>query len=92
MILPEPGEDTGIGMYEQNLCSEYHLRTAPYNGTGVYLVSDKYIALISRIVPCGVREAMHLIDAITKNEWDIQPDKAHCDTCLSKPPGGAGYQ
>lgn len=73
-------DGTRFDMYEQNLLSEYHLRYASYGGIGYYLVSDKYIALFSRFIPCGVREAMHLIDAIIENESDIQPDSVHGDT------------
>ena len=73
-------DGTRFDMYEQNLLSEYHLRYASYGGIGYYLVSDKYIALFSRFIPCGVREAMHLLDAIMENESDIQPDKVQGDT------------
>lgn len=73
-------DGTRFDMYEQNLLSEYHLRYASYGGIGYYLVSDKYIALFSRFIPCGVREAMHLIDAIIENESDIQPDSVQGDT------------
>ncbi|MVF14919.1 Tn3 family transposase [Ketobacter sp. MCCC 1A13808] len=73
-------DGTLFDMYEQNLLSEYHLRYASYGGIGYYLVSDKYIALFSRFIPCGVREAMHLIDAIIENESDIQPNNVQGDT------------
>ncbi len=73
-------DGTRFDMYEQNLLSEYHLRYASYGGIGYYLVSDKYIALFSRFIPCGVREAMHLIDAIIENESDIQPNNVQGDT------------
>ena len=48
--------------------------SASYGGIGYYLVSDQYIALFSRFIPCGVREAMYLIDSIIDNESDIQPE------------------
>lgn len=73
-------DGTRFDMYEQNLMSEYHLRYASYGGIGYYLVSDKYIALFSRFIPCGVREALHLIDGILENTSDIQPDTIHGDT------------
>jgi len=73
-------DGTRFDMYEQNLLSEYHLRYASYGGIGYYLVSDKYIALFSRFIPCGVREAMHLLDAIIENESDIKPNKVQGDT------------
>ncbi len=73
-------DGTRFDMYEQNLLSEYHLRYASYGGIGYYLVSDKYIALFSRFIPCGVREAMYLIDAIIDNNSDIQPHAVQGDT------------
>ena len=73
-------DGTRFDMYERNIMSEYHLRYASYGGIGYYLVSDKYIALFSRFIPCGVREALHLIDGIMENTSDIQPDTIHGDT------------
>ena len=73
-------DGTRFDMYEQNIMSEYHLRYASYGGIGYYLVSDKYIALFSRFIPCGVREALHLLDGILDNTSDIQPDTIHGDT------------
>jgi len=67
-------------MYEQNMLSEYHVRYASYGGVGYYRVSDKYIALFSRFIPCGVREAVHLIDGLMENKSDIQPNAIHGDT------------
>lgn len=73
-------DGTRFDMYEQNLLSEYHIRYASYGGVGYYLVSDNYIALFSRFIPCGVREAVHLIDGLMENESDIQPTRIHGDT------------
>jgi TnpA family transposase len=73
-------DGTRFDMYEQNIMSEYHLRYASYGGIGYYLVSDKYIALFSRFIPCGVREALHLLDGILENTSDIQPKTIHGDT------------
>jgi TnpA family transposase len=73
-------DGTRFDMYEQNLVSEYHVRYASYGGIGYYLVSDKYIALFSRFIPCGVREYVHLLDGIMENDSDIQPSTVHGDT------------
>lgn len=73
-------DGTRFDMYEQNLLSEFHLRHASYGGVGYYLVRDNYIALHSRFIPCGVREAAHLIDGLMENESDIQPTLIHGDT------------
>ncbi len=73
-------DGTRFDMYEQNLVSEYHVRYASYGGIGYYLVSDKYIALFSRFIPCGVREYLHLLDGIMENDSDIKPSIVHGDT------------
>lgn len=73
-------DGTRFDVYAQNLMSEYHIRYASYGGIEYYLVSDKYIALFSRFIPCGVHEALHLIDGIMENQSDIQPRQVHGDT------------
>jgi TnpA family transposase len=45
-----------------------------------YHVSDTYIALFSHFIPCGVWEAVYILDGLLKNESDIQPDVLHADT------------
>ena len=70
-------DGTKWDLYEQNLLSEYHLR---YGGIGYYHVSDTYIALFSHFIPCGVWEAVHILDGLLKNRSDIQPDILHADT------------
>lgn len=39
-----------------------------------------YIALFSRFIPCGAHEAVYILDALIRNESDIQPDTVHGDT------------
>lgn len=73
-------DGTHFDMYEQNLVSEYHVRYVSYGGIGYYMVSDKYIALFSRFIPCGVREYLHLLDGIMENNSDIDPSTVHGDT------------
>jgi TnpA family transposase len=67
-------------LYEQNLLSEYHIRYGGYGGIGYYNVSDTYIALFSHFIPCGVWEAVYILDGLRKNKSDIQPDVLHADT------------
>jgi TnpA family transposase len=67
-------DGTKWNLYEQNLLSEYHIRYGGYGGIGYYHVSDKYIALFSHFIPCGVYEAVYILDGMIKNESDIQPD------------------
>lgn len=67
-------------VYEQNLLAEYHIRYGGYGGLGYYHVSDNYIALFSRFIPCGVYEAVYILDAIFENETDLEPDTIHADS------------
>jgi TnpA family transposase len=73
-------------LYEQNLLSEYHIRYGGYGGIGYYHVSDTYIALFSHFIPCGVWEAVYLLDGLLKNLSDIQPDTIHGDTQAQSTP------
>lgn len=79
-------------IYEQNLLSEYHIRYGGYGGIGYYHVSDMYVALFSHFIPCGVYEAIYILDGLMKNESDVQPDTVHGDTqAQSTPVFGLAY-
>ena len=67
-------------LYEQNLLAEYHIRYGGYGGVGYYHVSDTYIALFSHFIPCGVWEAVYILDGLLKNTSDIHPETLHADT------------
>lgn len=67
-------------LYEQNLLSEHHLRYMGTGGIGYYHLSDTYIALFSHFIPCGVYEAVYILDGLLKNQSDIHPDTVHGDT------------
>lgn len=85
-------DGTKWNMYEQNLLSEYHIRYGGYGGIGYYHVSDKYIALFSHFIPCGVYEAIYILDGLINNQSDIQPDTLHGDTqAQSTPVFGLAY-
>lgn len=65
---------------ENSLQSEYHYR---YHQAGLIqyrMVSDKYVVLFSKFIPCSVWEAMELIRALMGNQSDIQPRIIHGDT------------
>lgn len=79
-------DGTKWDLYEQNLLSEYHIRYGGYGGIGYYHVSDTYIALFSHFIPCGVWEAVYLLDGLLKNLSDIQPDTIHGDTQAQSTP------
>lgn len=85
-------DGTKWNVYEQNLLSEYHIRYGGYGGIGYYHVSDQYIALFSHFIPCGVYEAVYILDGLIKNTSDIQPDTIHGDTqAQSGPVFGLAY-
>lgn len=73
-------DGTKWDLYEQNLLAECHIRYGGYGGIGYYHVSDTYIALFSHFIPCGVWEAVYILDGLMKNLSDIQPDTIHADT------------
>ena len=73
-------DGTKWDIYEQNLLAEYHIRYGGYGGIGYYHVSDTYIALFSHFIPCGVLEAIYMLDGLRNNKSDIQPDTIHGDT------------
>lgn len=79
-------DGTKWNVYEQNLLSEYHIRYGGYGGIGYYHVSDMYIALFSHFIPCGVYEAVYILDGLVRNESDIQPDTLHGDTQAQSTP------
>lgn len=67
-------------IYANNLLSEYHIRYGGYGGIAYHHVSDKYIALFTHFIACGVWEAVYILDGLLKNTSDIQPDTLHADT------------
>ena len=79
-------DGTQWNLYENNLLSERHIRYGGYGGIAYYHVSDDYIALFSHFIPCGVWEAVYILDGLTKNKSDIRPDTLHGDTQAQSAP------
>lgn len=79
-------DGTQWNLYENNLLSESHIRYGGYGGIAYYHVSDTYIALFSHFIPCGVWEAVYILDGLMKNTSDIQPDVLHGDTQAQSAP------
>jgi TnpA family transposase len=73
-------DGTKWDIYENNLLAEYHIRYGGYGGIAYYHVSDTYIALFSHFIPCGVWEAVYILDGLLHNQSEIQPDTIHGDT------------
>jgi TnpA family transposase len=79
-------DGTQWNLYENNLLTERHIRYGGYGGIAYYHVSDTYIALFSHFIPCGAWEAIYILDGLTKNKSDIQPDILHGDTQAQSAP------
>ncbi|MEU4409175.1 Tn3 family transposase [Streptosporangium sp. NPDC023963] len=69
-----------IDTWENNLLAETSIRYGGYGGIAYRHVSNTYVALFSRFIPCGVWEAVYIIDGLLKNTSEIQPDTIHADT------------
>ncbi|MCK4607856.1 MAG: Tn3 family transposase [Gammaproteobacteria bacterium] len=65
---------------EQNIISEFHVRYQKRGGIAYHHVADNYILLFSTFMPCGVWEAVEIIEGLLKNDSDLQPDIIHGDT------------
>jgi TnpA family transposase len=73
-------DGTKYDLYEQNLISEYHIRYGSPGGIVYHHVADSYVALFSHFIPCGVWEAIYIIEGLLKNTSDIQPKAVTADT------------
>lgn len=74
------GDGTLRCIYEDNLLAESHFRYKAKGGIAYNHISDTYVALFSTFIPCGVWEAVEIIDGLLKNESSIKPDIIHADT------------
>jgi hypothetical protein len=73
-------DGTKYDLYDQNLLAEYHIRYGGYGGIAYHHVADNYVALFSHFIPCGVWEAIYIIEGLLQNRSAIQPDTLHADT------------
>jgi TnpA family transposase len=73
-------DGTKYTLTEETLLSEYHIRYGGYGGIAYHHVSDRYVALFSHFIPCGVWEAIYIIDGLLKNTAALQPTRVHADT------------
>jgi TnpA family transposase len=49
-------------------------------------VADTYIALFSHFIPCGVWEAVYILEGLLKNTSEVQPTTIHGDTQAQSTP------
>ncbi len=66
--------------YLDNLLAETSIRYGASGGIAYHHISDYYIALFTHFVPCGVWEAVYIIEGLLKNASEIQPTTIHADT------------
>jgi TnpA family transposase len=57
-------DGTKYDLYEQNLISEYHIRYGSHGGIAYHHIADSYVALFSHFIPCGVWEAIYIIEPV----------------------------
>jgi TnpA family transposase len=69
-----------VETYIDNLLAETSIRYGGVGGIAYHYVSDTYVALFSRFIPCGMWEAVYLIEGLLANTSDIQPTAVHADT------------
>lgn len=73
-------DGTHIPLRENNLLGARHIRYGGYGGIAYHHIADSYIALFTTFIPCGVWEAVHILDGLIKNRSAIQPGTLHADT------------
>ncbi|MEU9056436.1 Tn3 family transposase [Streptomyces sp. NPDC048384] len=73
-------DGTQMDTFIDNLLAESSIRYGGFGGIAYHHISDQYIALFSRFVPCGVWEAVYIIDGLLKNASEMKPDTIHADT------------
>ncbi|MBV9168560.1 MAG: transposase, partial [Chloroflexi bacterium] len=71
---------------ENSLLAEYSIRYGGYGGIAYHHVADTYVALFSHFIPCGVWEAIYVLEGLLKNTSDIQPTTVHGDTQAQSTP------
>ena len=78
--MPPIADGTHVKLRENNLLGSQHIRYGAYGGIAYHHIADSYVALFTSFIPCGVWEAVHILDGLLKNRSEIQPDTLHADT------------
>ncbi|RVL08319.1 Tn3 family transposase, partial [Sinorhizobium meliloti] len=73
-------DGTHVPLRENNLLGSQHIRYGAYGGIAYHHIADNYVALFTTFIPCGVWEAIHILDGLLKNRSTVQPDTLHADT------------
>ncbi|MFJ9434537.1 Tn3 family transposase [Streptomyces sp. NPDC101490] len=73
-------DGTHMDTYLDNLLAETSVRYGKPGGIAYHHVSDTYIALFTHFIPCGVWEAVYIIEGLLKNTSEVKPTTVHADT------------
>jgi TnpA family transposase len=73
-------DGTQVDTFIDNLLAETSIRCGGTGGIGYYYISGTYIALFSKFIPVGVREAVYLIQGLLEQQSKMRPSKVHTDT------------
>jgi hypothetical protein len=73
-------DGTHMDTYLDNLLSETSVRYGKSGGIAYHHISDTYIALFTHFIPCGVWEAVYIIEGLLKNTSEVKPTTVHADT------------
>ncbi|WP_344374703.1 Tn3 family transposase [Streptomyces mauvecolor] len=73
-------DGTHMDTYLDNLLAETSVRYGKPGGIAYHHISDTYIALFTHFIPCGVWEAVYIIEGLLKNTSEVKPTTVHADT------------
>jgi len=59
-------DGTKYELAENSLLAEYSIRDGGYGGIAYHQVADIYIALFSHFIPCGVWEAIYILEGLSR--------------------------
>lgn len=73
-------DGTHVETWLDNLLAENSIRHGKPGGIAYHHVSDLYIALFTHFIPCGVWEAVYIIEGLLRNASEVRPKTVHADT------------
>ena len=73
-------DGTMVDTLLENLLAERHIRYGGYGGIAYQHVADNYIALFSHFIPCGVWEAVYIIEGLLEAALGGGSGHDPCDT------------
>ncbi|MER5369649.1 Tn3 family transposase [Streptomyces sp. NPDC002722] len=73
-------DGTHMGTYLDNLLAETSVRYGKPGSIAYHHIADTYVALFTHFIPCGVWEAVYIIEGLLKNTSEVQPTTVHADT------------